>query len=68
MRSTEISLSEYKLNISDLEDIEPLQKCCSSFPDIIQVEPLENRNILEVNRSCIVQCPECHKCYVSKWE
>ena len=68
MLSTKISLSEYKSNIRDLAEIEPLQQCCTSFPDIVQVEPLEGRNILEVKRSCIVQCPECGKSYVSKWE
>ena len=66
--TTETSLPEYRENISGLAEIEPLQKCCSSFPDIVQVEPLEGRNTLEVDRSCIVQCPECGKFYVSKWD
>jgi hypothetical protein len=33
----------------------------------VHVEPLDGRNEAQVNRTCIVQCPECNKMYTSTW-
>ena len=63
-----LDLAEYKSNLSDLPEIKPLQKCCTSFMETVQVEPLEGRNTLEVERSCIVKCSDCGKRYISKWD
>ena len=66
--TAEINLSDYRAKCLDLQEIEPLQKCCTSFMEEVLVEPLEGRNTLEVDRSCIVECPDCGKQYVSKWD
>ena len=65
---SEISLSEYRSKCGELPEIEPLKKCCTSIMKVSQVEPLEGRNTLEVDRSCVVQCPDCGKQHVSKWD
>lgn len=66
--TTEINLSDFQSKCKGLPEIEPMQKCCSSFMEKVQVEPLEGRDILEVDRSCVVQCPECGKHYLSRWD
>jgi hypothetical protein len=61
-------LSEYKEIVTNLPFIRPFKGCCS-YPlvETLVVEPLAGRNPLEVDRTCVVQCPECKKIYVSRW-
>jgi uncharacterized protein with PIN domain len=66
--SEEISLEEYWSISSGLPWIEPLQVCCSSTMETVSVEPLEGRDILEVERTCVVRCPNCGKSYWSRWD
>ena len=68
MSMSRVSLSEYTSMSRDLEYIRPLEKCCSSSLEVFQVEPLEGRNTLEVNCTCIVKCPDCGRQYMSKWD
>lgn len=64
----EFSLEEYRSIRKGLAWIEPLQQCCGSQMEMLEVEPLEGRNTLEVERSCIVRCPECGERYWSRWD
>jgi uncharacterized protein with PIN domain len=66
--SEELSLEEYRSISTSLPWIEPLQVCCSSPMEKVQVEPLQGRNTLEVERSSIVRCPDCGKKYWSRWD
>ena len=68
MNPQQITLEEYKYKSEVLSEIEPLQKCCNATMSIVHVEPLEGRNILEIERSCIIECPSCGKRYKSKWD
>lgn len=62
------NLSEYQDLITNLPFIQPFRGCCSSpLVETVYVEPLAGRNPLEVVRTCVVQCPECGKLYVSDW-
>ena len=59
MMSKELSLSEYRSLAYSLGRIKPLGVCCSNvLLEPVHVEPLEGRNEAQVNRTCIVQCPE----------
>ncbi len=62
-------LSEYKVLVDNLPYIKPFKGCCSSpLVVTVYVEPLAERNPLEFERTCVVQCPECKKLYVSNWQ
>ena len=64
-----LSLSAYRSLAYTLRPIKPLGTCCgNTLLDTISVEPLAGRSKAQVNRTCIVQCPECKKKYVSKWD
>ena len=63
------TISEYQDLATDLPFIQPFKGCCSSpLVVTIYVEPLAGRNPLEFERTCVVQCPECKKMYVSRWD
>jgi hypothetical protein len=65
----ELALSEYRKLAVDLPHLQPFGNCCSSaLLNTVYVEPLEGRNTLEVDRTCILQCPKCEKMYVSRWD
>lgn len=66
--SDELSLKEYRSLCVELTWIEPLQPCCTSPMEPTQVEPLEGRNTLEIERTCIVWCPDCGNIYWSRWD
>ncbi len=61
------SLSEYQELSMNLPLIKPFKGCCASpLVETVYIEPLAGRNPLEVDRTRIVQCPECRKMYLSK--
>lgn len=63
-----ISLTEYNELVENLDFVPPFEKCSESGDmKVIIVEPSEGRNILGVDRNCIIQCSECGKRYVSNW-
>jgi hypothetical protein len=65
----EFTLSEYRNIAYSLHRIKPLGTCCGNvLLETIHVEPLAGRKKSQVKRTCIVQCPECGKMYVSKWD
>ena len=62
-----LTLTEYRSLAYTLRPIKPLGTCCGNvLLDTIHVEPLEGRSKSVVKQTCIVQCPECNKMYVSK--
>ena len=64
-----LTLTEYRSLAYTLRSIKPLGTCCSnSLLETLHVEPLAGRSKAQVKQTCIVQCPECNKMYVSKWE
>ncbi len=64
-----MTLSEYKDLADTLPPIQPLGVCCSqTVTDTVYIEPLEGRNTLEVDRTCVVECGECGRQYVSRWD
>ena len=68
MTNTE-SLSEYQQLATTLPFIPPFKGCCSSpLVETVYVEPLAGRNPTEIARTCVVQCPECGKLYLSEWQ
>ena len=65
----EPTLSEYRSLAYTLRPIKPLGTCCSNvLLETVHVEPLESRPQAHRKQNCIVQCPECGKMYVSKWD
>jgi hypothetical protein len=67
--STEITLSEYRKHAVDLPKIKPFGTCCDeTLQDAVYVEPLEGRNTLEVDRTCVLKCGKCGRQYLSRWE
>jgi len=63
-----LPLSEYRSLAYTLRPIKSLGTCCGNvLLEAIHVEPLAGRSKAQLNRSCIVQCPECEKMFVSKW-
>ena len=65
----EISLKAYQSLAYTLRPIKPLGTCCgNTLLETVSIEPLAGRSEALVNRTCIVQCPECEKKYVSKWD
>ncbi len=65
----EISLTEYNDLIRNLSFLQPLDRCCKEREtNVVMVEPMNGRNTLDVDRSCIAQCSEYGKRYVSKWD
>ncbi len=63
------TISEYQDLAMNLPFIKPFKGCCSSpLVETIHVEPLAGRNPLDFDRTCVVQCPECKKIYVSSWD
>ena len=64
-----ITLAEYKKLCSGLPNIHPLSECCGAvLMKPTHVEPLEGRNTLEVDRTCILKCEDCGKMYLSRWD
>ncbi len=62
-----LTLTEYRSLAYTLRPIKPLGTCCGNvLLDTIHVEPLAGRSKSVVKQTCIVQCPECNKRYVSK--
>lgn len=69
MMPTEITLSEYRKLTETLPHIQPYSPCCGHIlQDMIYVEPLEGRNTLEVDRTCVLKCEKCGRKYVSRWD
>lgn len=67
--STEITLSDYRKLTEILPYIQPFSPCCGDIlQDTVYVEPLEGRNTLEVDRTCILKCEKCGRQYVSRWD
>jgi len=65
----EPTLSEYRRLAYTLRSIKALGTCCSNaLLEPIHVEPKAGRIKVQVKRTCIVQCPECKKMYVSDWD
>jgi hypothetical protein len=63
-----LTLTEYRSLAYTLRPIKPLGNCCSNvLLETVHVEPLAGRSEAQVKQTCIVQCPECKKMYVSKW-
>ena len=63
------SLTEYRSLAYTLRRIKPLGTCCgNTLLETVDVEPLAGRLEVQVKRTCIVQCPECKKKYVSMWD
>ena len=63
-----MSLKEYRTKADQLETMEVTDNCCGKLMDIIQVEPLEGKNIFRVTRTCIVRCPVCNKEYIGQYD
>ena len=64
-----ISLDEYQELSANIRFVEPLAECCGKpLVETVHIEPLEGRNTLEVNRTCILKCDECGRKYLSKWD
>ncbi len=62
-----LTLTEYRSLAYTLRPIKPLGTCCGNvLLGTIHVEPLAGRSKSVVKQTCIVQCPECNKMYVSK--
>ena len=67
--SEQLTLSEYRNIAGTLREFQPFYECCGNVMlDTIYVEPLAGRNTLEVNRTCIMECPTCNRQYVSNWD
>ena len=67
MITKKLTLTEYRSLAYSLRPIKPLGTCCGNvLLDTIHVEPLAGRSKSVVKQTCIVQCPECNKMYVSK--
>jgi hypothetical protein len=65
----ELTLSQYRKLAVDLPYIQTFGECCDkALTDTVYVEPLEGRNTLEVDRTCILKCGKCGRQYVSKWD
>jgi hypothetical protein len=63
----ELTLSGYRSLAYTLRQIKPLGTCCGNvLLETIHVEPLAGRSKAVVKQTCVVQCPECKKMYVSK--
>lgn len=63
-----ISLTEYNGLIENLSFLPPFDRCCEEAEmNVVMVEPLNGRNTMDVDRSCVVQCSQCGKQYVSQW-
>jgi len=54
-----MTLAEYQEKVKGLNCIKPFEKCCGHYMICTEVEPLDGRNTLQVDRSCIVECSEC---------
>jgi hypothetical protein len=64
----DLTFTEYRSLAYTLRPIKPLGTCCGNVMlETIHVEPLADRPKAHVARTCIVQCPECQKMYVSNW-
>lgn len=64
-----LSPNEYADLSSKLDYIQPLHPCCRNDPlEVLHVEPLNGRNTLEVDRTCIVKCDNCGKLYWSDYD
>jgi hypothetical protein len=64
-----ITLVDYQTISQSLNHIDPLGICCGNALLLtVHVEPLEGRKKTEVKRTCVVQCPDCEKLYVSNWD
>ena len=64
-----IPLEKYKKLAKDLPFVQPLGECCGKpLMKTVQIEPLEGRNTLDVDRTCILKCEVCGKEYLSKWD
>ena len=62
------TLIEYRSLAYTLRLIKPLGSCCGNvLLETVHVEPLAGRSKTQVKQTCIIQCPECKKMYVSKW-
>lgn len=67
------TLSEYQQKIVNLPHASTFAKCeCGtglfSASTIKYIEPLAGRNTLEIDRTCVIECGECQKQYVSPWD
>ena len=64
-----LNLTEYRSLAYTLRPIKPLGTCCGNVMlETIHVEPLAGRSKAHLKQTSIIQCPECKKMYVSKWD
>lgn len=64
-----LTLQQYQEVAVSLPFVQPLSECCGSvLAETVHIEPLEGRNTLEVDRTCMLRCKECGRMYVSKWD
>jgi len=59
---------EYQKKANGLNYAAPLEKCCDNYMDVVEIEPLEGRNTLKVDRTCIVECSRCNGRYISDYD
>ena len=63
-----LTFTEYRSLAYTLRPIKPLGSCCGNvLLETVHIEPMASRSKIQVKQTCIVQCPECEKMYVSKW-
>lgn len=64
----ELTLSEYGDMLKNCERAGVFVECCGEYCDMTHIEPLEGRNTLQVERTCILICHTCNKRYVSRYD
>jgi hypothetical protein len=63
-----LTLKEYRGIADSLDHKRPFSRCCDkTLCDVYAVEPFEGRSF-EVMRTCVMECGECGKQYVSNWD
>jgi len=67
-KSAPLSLEEYKKLSAGLPFAAPFSKCCDQYLRTLHIEPLEGRNTLEVDRTCILHCTVCKKMFAGPWD
>jgi len=64
-----MTLAEYeKMKEETVGTAGVFAKCCGDYLLPIAMEPLEGRNTLKVDRTCIVKCNTCGSTYVSQYD
>lgn len=63
-----MTLTEYEEMAKDLPKMDIVDLCCGRLMDIIEIEPLEGRDMLQFKRTCIVECPICKKKWIGDYD